>query len=107
MHIEPAAHAVAPVHPSPPHCPYLGTVPTATADVVGVTKVFSVVDVGAFAVVVSVTGLADELVATFVDVAGGLAGVVEEDFGTLPPPLPPHTATGPPGALYVVGSKPL
>ena len=102
MHVDPVAQTVAPVHPCPPHCPYLGTVPPETGEVVGITEVLSVVT-GGFAVVESVTGLA--VLVNFVDVTGGLAGV-EVGFGAVPP-LPPHAATGPPGALYVVGSKPL
>ena len=64
MQVLPAAQAVPPVHPTPPHCPYLGIAgPAGAADVV----------VGALVLVESVvfTGIDVVGAGAFVDVVSG------------------------------------
>ena len=101
VHVDPTTQTVPPVHPCPPHCPYLDTI-LATTDAEDTVEVISVVG-GAMTVVVRLRGVT-ELIAASVDVTGDPASVLDEFDAE--PPLPPQVATGPPGALYVVGLKP-
>jgi hypothetical protein len=54
LQVVPDTHAVGPVHPTPPHCPYSGAVPP-EEEVVEVVDVFALV-VEDFADVVEVVG---------------------------------------------------
>ena len=61
MHVDPAAHVVAPLQPWPPHCPYLATPPEAAEVVAGALVVGLAVLVTGLAVVVLPLPLPPEL----------------------------------------------
>lgn len=92
VHVLPAAQAVAPVHPIPPHWPYTGeTAPVGDALAMGAED-----DAGAW---VEDAGGTLEDAGALVDVAGGAVEAGATEVGALPVLLPLHVKTGGPGMM--------